>query len=155
MIILKPLLISILFLTLSACKNPFNSLDADLCWSDDTKTTTLDIVKESVDQYVISSLKKHRILNGYGWTESDAERAKKMLNYKLNNFFVRSVSLDGNSVNCGANVSISLKAPDGKQVNATSMMNFELYKAENEHYVTTISGEELGRLKLNLESELE
>lgn len=151
----KIISIILLGMTLTACKNPFNSLDADLCWSDATKASTLEIVKKSVDQHLVSSLKKDRILSGYDWTESDTERTKKLLNYKLNNFFVRSVSSDGNSVNCGTKVSITLKASNEKQFNTTSIIGFELYKAENEQYITTISGQELGRLKLDLESELE
>lgn len=137
-------------LSISACNNPFkNKFEAEFCWSESTKKSEYDVVKQNIDLFAVNAAKKYWTESGLKWTPTETEKVKKMLKYKISNHYVKYVSEDGNSIACGATVNVVINAGTEEKtaLSTTSNMVFDLYKSENNTFTTIITEGDLIKLK--------
>ena len=74
-----------------------NKFEAEFCWSESTKKSEYDVIKQNIDNFAINAAKKYWTGSGLEWTSTETEKVKKMLKYKISNHYVKAVSEDGNS----------------------------------------------------------
>lgn len=146
----KTILIFLATLSISACNNPFkNRFEAEFCWSESTKKSEYDVIKQNIDIFAVNAAKKYWSEGGLEWTSKETEKVKKMLKYKISNHYVKAVSEDGNSISCGATVNVVINAgtEEKTELSTTSNMVFNLYKSENNTFTTIITEDDLIKLK--------
>ena len=146
--LLVPALISLSML--AACKNPFKAnFSDDFCWTENTKKTEHAVIVDNIQPFLIESTKRVFESHNEAFGDKQIEFIKKLLTVKVSDNFIKSISVDNNSIVCGAVITISLTDPHSKidSLSISHPTTFNIYRSENNGALFTVQDEDLVRLK--------